>query len=342
MLGKPYYIGKIVYQGMILDGAHEPLIDEPTWFKVQDVLAGRRLSGDRSWRHTHFLKGSIICARCKGRMGYGHSKGKGGTYEYVFCLGRHTGRTDCDLPYVPIEKVEIAVRAEWRRRVRFSEETIAALEGETRALLDEHFLASDSLAKKQAQRLKDLEHTKQRLIDAYLAEAIPVEDLRPRQLDVAREIAEARALIESAQSDRELLLGRLESVLRLASSAVELYDAAPDEAKKWLNQAIFEHFEIDLEDEAGNAVDQGAYDSHCEANGTLSEVVAAVFGDSEAARSQNVETPTSLTATRGSNVTHLAETEGFEPSEPLRVLHLSRVVHSTGLCDVSRKPPQSS
>ena len=31
-----------------------------------------------------------------------------------------------------------------------------------------------------------------------------------------------------------------------------------------------------------------------------------------------------------------AETEGFEPSEPLRVLHLSRVVHSTGLCDVSR------
>ena len=31
-----------------------------------------------------------------------------------------------------------------------------------------------------------------------------------------------------------------------------------------------------------------------------------------------------------------AETEGFEPSEPVRVLHLSRVVHSTGLCDVSR------
>src|SRR5690606_20312310 len=134
----------------------------------------------------------------------------------------------------------------------FSEETIAALEGETRALLDEHFLASDSLAKKQAQRLKDLEHTKQRLIDAYLAEAIPVEDLRPRQLQVAREMAEAKGLIESAQGDRELLLSRLESVLRLASSAVELYDAAPNEAKKWLNQAVFEFFEIDLKDEVGN------------------------------------------------------------------------------------------
>ncbi|MBX3094856.1 MAG: recombinase family protein [Cryobacterium sp.] len=34
MLGKPYYVGKIVYQGVVLDGAHEPLIDEDTWFKV--------------------------------------------------------------------------------------------------------------------------------------------------------------------------------------------------------------------------------------------------------------------------------------------------------------------
>ena len=31
-----------------------------------------------------------------------------------------------------------------------------------------------------------------------------------------------------------------------------------------------------------------------------------------------------------------AETEGFEPSEPVRVLHLSRVVHSAGLCRVSQ------
>lgn len=37
-----------------------------------------------------------------------------------------------------------------------------------------------------------------------------------------------------------------------------------------------------------------------------------------------------------------AETEGFEPSEPLRVLHLSRVVHSAGLCDVSMVVPKST
>ncbi len=33
-----------------------------------------------------------------------------------------------------------------------------------------------------------------------------------------------------------------------------------------------------------------------------------------------------------------AETRGFEPLVPVRGLHLSRVVHSAGLCDVSRHP----
>ncbi len=37
----------------------------------------------------------------------------------------------------------------------------------------------------------------------------------------------------------------------------------------------------------------------------------------------------------GSDQEKLAETRGFEPLVPLRGLHLSRVVHSAGLCDVS-------
>jgi hypothetical protein len=49
------------------------------------------------------------------------------------------------------------------------------------------------------------------------------------------------------------------------------------------------------------------------------------------ARSERFYGPKQLNARRRKR----AETEGFEPSEPLRVLHLSRVVHSAGLCDVS-------
>lgn len=115
MLRNPYYTGKIVYQGVIMDGAHPGILDAVVWQRCQDILADRRLAGDRSWKLSHALKGCSVCGRCGGRMGYGKSRGQGGIYDYFFCLGRHTGRTNCDLPYIGVEKVEAAVRKEWRR-----------------------------------------------------------------------------------------------------------------------------------------------------------------------------------------------------------------------------------
>lgn len=109
LLKNPYYRGKIGYQGQELDGAHEPLVSDVLWFSVQDLLASRRLRGDRSWRHTHFLKGLLMCGRCGSRMGYGPSRGKGGTYAYFFCLGRHTKRTVCSLPYIEQSRIEDTV-----------------------------------------------------------------------------------------------------------------------------------------------------------------------------------------------------------------------------------------
>ncbi|MBX3094857.1 MAG: hypothetical protein KF680_10035 [Cryobacterium sp.] len=70
-------------------------------------------------------------------------------------------------------KVEQAGWTEWRRKVTVSAETIEVLDRDARAQLQEHFAASGALTKKQADRLKGPEHTKQRLIDACLADAIP-------------------------------------------------------------------------------------------------------------------------------------------------------------------------
>ncbi len=40
---------------------------------------------------------------------------RGDHYDYFFCSGRHSGRTSCDLPYLPLEQVESAVEAQWQR-----------------------------------------------------------------------------------------------------------------------------------------------------------------------------------------------------------------------------------
>ncbi len=51
---------------------------------------------------------------------------------------------------------------------------------------------------------------------------------------------------------------------------------------------------------------------------------------------RNEKTTGKLLLTDGSNVHHLAETEGFEPSRGVNPYLLSREAHSTWLCDVSR------
>lgn len=55
MLRHPYYKGQVVFNGVIYQGSHEPLVDEMLWQRVQDLLDGRRKAGDRSWRHQHYL-----------------------------------------------------------------------------------------------------------------------------------------------------------------------------------------------------------------------------------------------------------------------------------------------
>lgn len=331
-LKNPYYIGKIVYQGTVLPGAHEPLIDEKTWFHCQDLLARRRISGDRSWKMNHPLKGSLRCARCGGRMGYGKSRGKGGEYEYFFCLGRHTGRTTCDLPYIAVEKAEDATLQEWYSKGLLTSDEVEEARAAATRQLDEYLKDSaENLARQQA-RLVTLERKKQKLIDAYLDDAISGEDLKPRQMQVEREIADAKGQLLSAEDDRAQLFARLETVLNALEHAARVYERGNEERRRSLNQALFDYFEIDLVDKDGETLAQATFEAVARVNGALSAPVAAIAGlvpgkgqlraaaalqggrSAETAGARHAETPGKLPLTGGSNVTHLAVTVGFEPS----------------------------
>lgn len=134
MLSNPYYAGRLCYGGIEYDGKHPAVVSEETFHTVQTILANRRLAGDRSWKRQQYLKGTVFCHRCGERLGYAHSKGRGGEYAYFFCLGRHRRRTDCDLPYLPADAVEAAVIERWGD-VRFTD----WLRSELEAIVDTEF-----------------------------------------------------------------------------------------------------------------------------------------------------------------------------------------------------------
>jgi hypothetical protein len=77
MLRDDYYTGIVTHNGVKGDGRHEALIDRATFDRVQKVLDGHRVSGDRSHKHHHYLKGTLYCI-CGKRLGYGRHRGKCG------------------------------------------------------------------------------------------------------------------------------------------------------------------------------------------------------------------------------------------------------------------------
>ena len=246
MLSNPYYIGKVRYCGLIYDAKHPPLIDEETFNEVQVVLSGRRLAGDRSWKRHQYLKGSVFCNRCGTRLGYGHCLGRGGEYPYFFCLGRHLKRNDCNLPYLSTHRVEAAVMAVWDG-VTFT----PVLTESVAKVVDSEFSAMQSrdlrtLATQQ-RRVTTLERQRQKLIDAYLAGIIPVEDLKVRQEQVVAELLTARRLIAEASNHHEGVKHRLQAGLELLSHAGDLYRQCPDETRQTLNQVFFNALFVDVD-----------------------------------------------------------------------------------------------
>ena len=106
MLRSPYYMGIVAWNGKRYPGKHERLIDEDTFDRVQALLAVARVSGERPQKHHHYLRGTVVCDECLGRLLYGRHRGRGGRqYEYFCCNNRTVRRREihCSSGHYPCQ-----------------------------------------------------------------------------------------------------------------------------------------------------------------------------------------------------------------------------------------------
>ena len=101
MLRNIFYVGKIRIPAsknqpeMIVNGQHTPLIDEATFYAVQDVLDGKRKKSVKVNKNTNpdlFLRKFIVCPCCGRPLTGSFSKGNGGKYAYYHCCNQKHGR----------------------------------------------------------------------------------------------------------------------------------------------------------------------------------------------------------------------------------------------------------
>ena len=96
ILTNPTYVGKIRIKAdpskdepaMVVDGLHEPLIDEATFNRVQKILEERREQRKPTTKRDSdfYLRGHLVCSRCGANLTASFSGRKHKKFPYYHCL----------------------------------------------------------------------------------------------------------------------------------------------------------------------------------------------------------------------------------------------------------------
>jgi DNA invertase Pin-like site-specific DNA recombinase len=305
VLRNPYYAGIVTFNGIQYQGKHARLVDPLTFETVQRMLAARSQSGERSHRRTHYLKGSLRCNRCKSRLAYCVSTGNGGSYAYFFCLGRHEGRTNCDLPHLRPELVESAV-VDFYIGDQVTSEELEEIRSSVLAGLADASNRAESDRKRLIAEVTAIRHSRLQWAEKAMAEIIPEDIAKDKQRQLGAQLARAEselARLDAVTADAHI---DIERVVQLAERAGESYRLSSDEMRKEWNFARFEALDIDVED--GQVVVAGA-----ERTPVFEAIRTAEISPRPKGHASKRTGPAVICRARGSRVDLLVEVRGFEP-----------------------------
>src|SRR6266511_1829041 len=237
MLANPFYVGTVAWNGVRYPGQHKALISESLFSRVQDVLRAHDIAGVRQRRHDHYLKGLLYCGECGRRLSLTLAKGK---YLYFYCLGqRGPARTGCREPYVLAGDVEALVEdlyrqiqlpRSWERRL--TEELEAEIVERQAEATERRVILTKTLAKLADERGK--------LLQAFYANAIPLDLLKAEQDRIGMAELSAKGELETTEGD----LGGWQDVLRtaiaLAGNCHAAYLKARPSVRRRFNDAVLE------------------------------------------------------------------------------------------------------
>ena len=259
---------------------------------MQRILAAQRQSGERSWRHHHYLRGSLRCAHCGRRLFFVRPRGRSTTYDYFVCGGRSARL--CPQPYHRVEAIEQAVERHYATL-----QLTDAQRDRIRAAVKTHLDGLATIAHKETARARAevvrLDNEERKLLTAHYADRISDHIFAEEQKRIRRERAAADQLLQRFEINHQDILETVDHALELTDNIQAAYLKADPIERRLLNQAFFEYLEIDNEEIAD-------------------QELAAPFAQIAPITAPNARTPDHPKKVEGSYVTHLVERAGIEPA----------------------------
>nr|MDQ6946028.1 zinc ribbon domain-containing protein [Actinomycetota bacterium] len=307
------------------------------FYRVQEVLAAHNTAGERSWKHHHYLKGSVFCSVCDNRFCLDFATGRhGGHYRYFVCLGRRR-KVVCDQRALQTDSVEEALESHWRT-VSIPECRKAEIRRLLADDLEDEKAEAEADRRVQVRRIQRLKDERQKLLDGYYAGAIPVDLLKSEQDRIGRALAQADERVGKLSAGFDQIEEVITRAIAWVDSLHEAYQAATDQVRRLLNQALYEQVFVSqdgvvrvvytegfawlLGEDGQDEEVQGAGVEEA-SDGFSPEMVrsALVVSPSVAGQAHNGKRPGQRTracdrrsAAGGWDLKHLVELEGIEPS----------------------------
>ena len=251
LLRNDYYMCVVHYNGKTYRGRHEPLVTPEVFALVQEILASQRQSGERCWRHHSYLRGTLYCRECKGRLFFVRVRGNGGEYDYFVCSGRQKGI--CKQGWHPVADVEAAVERHYVH-VQLSDRQRKRIGRLVRRHVDELTAAADTELARAERTISRVESEEQKLLDRYYAERVSQRVYDREQERMTRERIAAEKLIAKLTIDRERLLSALDVALSMTKDIQAAYRQANETQRRLFNQAFFERLEVDAVEITGQTL----------------------------------------------------------------------------------------
>ncbi|HTZ86660.1 MAG TPA: recombinase family protein [Solirubrobacteraceae bacterium] len=251
LLRNPYYVGIVAWNGQRYPGKHEPLVDQETWDRVQMLLTAARIGGERPQKHEHYLRGTVVCAECLGRLLYGRHRGRSRYYEYFSCNNRTARRREarCTSGHYAVETTEQHILERVYRALTIPQEVQEQIRAELRRELVERTAIIEQEAERHERVLAQIEAKQEKLVQLYYQDLVSETVFAAEQEKLNTERRAARKLRKAAKAQIKDVQGALDLALSRVDRPYEAYRDATSLERRVMNRAIFERIEIGPEAE---------------------------------------------------------------------------------------------
>ena len=247
ILANPYYKGKIVYKGKIIDGEHTELISDALFQQCKNMLAEHNQYAVRKRKpenHTKFfLRGFLRCGICGHRVTGSHVKGKNVDYYYCSVKKGEKGYHSNAGQIADIDSIESQIM-EFFNLIELKSSIMEQVLSRAREILAETHTDVDR--EKETLQRQNISLEKQRqVLETKLLKGIINDDVYTRNhTRIEEELSENEIRIKQIGNKRQDNTVLFESLVRLANDLPKAYRKSAPEVKMMYLNIFWDYFEI--------------------------------------------------------------------------------------------------